>query len=187
MYQTNSPILCSHLQSYSMELQQCSHKITASLRLEMTLVGLQSNLLLKARSTQNSDQVSQGFVHLGLENLQKLETTQPLWSSVPKHDYPLSECVFPCIQADSLSPVSIWALPLSCHCGPQCVLGHLLFCLGRFGNNAKTRQAAMEKIRTLKLDYHRDWEQELDEIKCSGSTLVNSSDGNRGNERGNWE
>lgn len=37
---------------------------------------------------------------------------------------------------------------LSCRCGPQFVLSHLLFCLGRFGNNAKIRQAAVEDIKT---------------------------------------
>lgn len=100
MYQTNSPILGSDLRSYRTELQQCSHRIVGSLRLEEPLVGLQSSLLLKAGSTQNSGQVSQGFAHLGLENLQKLESTQPLWTSLPKLNYPLSEFIFLGIQAD---------------------------------------------------------------------------------------
>jgi len=100
MYQTNSPILTINLQSYITELQQRSHKIIGSLRLEATLVGLQSNPLLNAGSTQNSDQVSQGLIHLGLENLQKLKCTQLLWTSVPTLNYPLSEFIFPCIQAD---------------------------------------------------------------------------------------
>lgn len=71
-----------------------------SLRLEEPLVGLQSGFLLKAGSTQNSGQVSQGFAHLGLENLQKPESTQPLWTSLPKLNYPLSEFIFLGIQAD---------------------------------------------------------------------------------------
>lgn len=37
MYQTNSPILSSNLQSYSTELQQCSHRIVGPLVLKGTL------------------------------------------------------------------------------------------------------------------------------------------------------
>lgn len=74
MYEANSPILSSNIQSYGSELQQCSHRIVVALGLEETLAGLQSDLLLKAGSAQNSGQVSQGFVRLGLENLQKPES-----------------------------------------------------------------------------------------------------------------
>lgn len=100
----------SNTQQQLTELQQCCHRIVVSLRLDGTLPGLQSNLLLKAGSTQNSDQVSQGFVHLGLENLQRPESTQPLWTSVPKLNYPLTEFIFPCIQADP--PHFQFVLPL---------------------------------------------------------------------------
>lgn len=49
-------------------------------QVEGTLLALQSNLLLKAGSVQNSEQISHGFVHLSLEKLYKLESGQ-LWRS----------------------------------------------------------------------------------------------------------
>lgn len=78
-----------------------------SLTLEGTTVGFQSNLLLKAESTQNSEVVSQG-----LENLQKLDSIRPLQTADPKLDYPPSEFIFPRIQADPLLPSS--SLSITC-------------------------------------------------------------------------
>lgn len=43
-----------------------------------TLRGLHSNLLLKARSVGRSERVAEGFVHLGLENLQGWKQFRPL-------------------------------------------------------------------------------------------------------------
>lgn len=48
-----------------------SFKIIGSLRLEGTLEGLLSNLLLKMGSAKRSEQVAQGFVQSGIENPQE--------------------------------------------------------------------------------------------------------------------
>jgi len=52
-----------------------SFKITGSFKLEGTLADLLSNLLLKVGSAKRSDQVAQGFVQSGIENLKNGDCT----------------------------------------------------------------------------------------------------------------
>lgn len=146
MYQTNSPILSSNLQS-------SSNAVTES--------WYHSDWMGPCRVSSPISCSKQGQPRIQIRFLRALST----WvlktckdRRVHNPSGPLSQSLITLL-LNLFFLVSRQILPtsnLSCRCGPQFVLSHLLFCLGRFGNNAKIRQAAVEKIRTLKLDYYRD-------------------------------
>lgn len=79
---------------------QRSYRIMRLLKLEETLVGLQSNLLLKAQSTQNIQIRFFRALSTSAWKPQKLKSAQPFWISVLKLKYPLNEFLFRGVQAD---------------------------------------------------------------------------------------
>lgn len=64
-------------------------------RLEGTLEGLYCSCHLKASSAVRSGQAVQGFIQLGLENLQGWRVLSPSGQPVPMLDCPHGEKVFP--------------------------------------------------------------------------------------------
>lgn len=103
-----------------LERQVGNFKIIGSLRLEVTLESLLSNLLLQVVSAKRWDQVAESFVRSGVESSQEWRLSNFIVQPVPLLDFYCFRCEKIFFLRSGLNPSSYNLCSLSSHCVLYC-------------------------------------------------------------------